>query len=528
MQTIDLVSGSLSRSAQVQKPTVASPKGVVVAQNRAAAEIGAEAMRRGGTAIDAVVATGMALGVVEPWMSGLAGGGALLVREPDGSVWGVDFGMVAPGDLDPADYPVVGGADADLFGWPKVAEDRNVMGASAVAVPGMVDGLAVAHARGGRRPWAELLEPAVALAKRGMEVDWFTFQVIAVAAQELERFADTARLFLPGGRPAQPPVGVSGPGRRFLPMPALAGTLRALASEGPRSFYEGGLARRIVGELRAAGSRISEEDLATYHARVIEPERSAHGSWEVLTVPGLNGGPTLQRALGLLRARGVASTADEPALFVAYAEALLQAWEERLTSLGAGRRADPPDGSTTHVCAVDSEGRVVTHTQTLLSLFGSRLLLPDTGLLMNNGIMWFDPTPGRANSLAPGRRPLANLCPALLRRGDEAVALGGAGGRKIIPAVMQIASFLIDRELDLDEALQRPRIDVSGLRRIVADRRLSKATLQALAAVKETAVADRTTLPTHFTIASAAAWTGKRAEGVSEPHHPWADAVAAG
>jgi gamma-glutamyltranspeptidase/glutathione hydrolase len=170
---------------------------------------------------------------------------------------------------------------------------------------------------------------------------------------------------------------------------------------------------------------------------------------------------------------------------------------------------------------------MVALTQTLLSIFGSRLTLPHSGLLMNNGIMWFDPVLGRPNSIAPGKRPLANFAPTLLLGPNGNYALGGCGGRKIIPAVFGIISFLTDHGLSLADAIARPRIDISGSQWITADSRLPKATLEALTQVLPVVTAERTVLPMNFAIASGVGNRNGEKSGATEPSTPWAEAIGA-
>src|SRR4051794_30032436 len=165
-----------SNAQQIRKPAVASNGGIIAAQSRRAAEVGAEVLAAGGDCIDAVVATAFALGVLEPWMSGIGGGGAMVLyraREDRHEV--IDYGMRAPGNLRPEDYPLTGdGAVGDLFPWPRVKDDRNVHGPGSIATPGMVAGMEQAHRRHGKMPWHELLAPSIELAGQGLLVDWWT------------------------------------------------------------------------------------------------------------------------------------------------------------------------------------------------------------------------------------------------------------------------------------------------------------------------------------------------------------------
>ena len=189
---------NFSDSQVVRKAVVATRGGVVAAQHRRAAEAGAAVLESGGDAIDAAVATSFAIGVVEPWMSGPAAGGAMVAwRADEKSAYAIDYGMRSPGSLDPSDYPLSGaGRNADLFPWPAVVDERNARGATAVAVPGAVAGMALAHERFGRLPWPDLLAPAIDLAERGSLLDWYSGLLVASVARELAKDPDAAAMFL--------------------------------------------------------------------------------------------------------------------------------------------------------------------------------------------------------------------------------------------------------------------------------------------------------------------------------------------
>ncbi len=283
---------------RISKAVVRSPRGVVAAQHAEAAEIGAAVLRDGGNAVDAAVATALALGVLEPWMSGIGGGGYMTVyRAAERRSKIVNFAMVAPAGLDPSDYPLSGGGtDADLFGWPAVKENRNVKGPLSIAVPGSVDGLAVALERFGSLPWRAVLEPAIGLAKEGHPVTWWTTLKVAGEAHDLIENQAASRVYLPGGLP--PRVPESGRGR--LDLGALAGSLEQLARAGHRDFYEGALAATLADDLAAAGSRVTAADLAAYRAVVQDPLVVRRGDAEIHLPPGLNAGPSFAAALGAL------------------------------------------------------------------------------------------------------------------------------------------------------------------------------------------------------------------------------------
>ncbi len=173
---------------ELTKPAVRSAGGIVASQSRRAAEAGAAILAAGGNAVDAAIATGLALAACEPWMSGLGGCGYMVVQPADGSPASlVEFGVVASQGIDPARYALAPGKGSDdaLFGWPLVVENRNVIGPESIAVPGYVDGIALAREKFGRLPWAELVAPAIALAEQGILLDWFGALSIARATSEL-------------------------------------------------------------------------------------------------------------------------------------------------------------------------------------------------------------------------------------------------------------------------------------------------------------------------------------------------------
>jgi gamma-glutamyltranspeptidase/glutathione hydrolase len=462
----------------VEKPAVSSEKGVVAAQNGRAAELGAEVLRAGGNAVDAALATAFALAVLEPWMSGLGGGGYMMVYSAaEGRVHLVDFSMVAPRALDPAAYPLTGGGtDSDLFGWPEVEGGRNVHGPLAIATPGAVAGFALALERFGSLPWKTLLEPAITLARRGHPVDWWTTLKVAGEAATLCTHEPAAALYLPGGLP---PLAQES-GTAHLDLGKLADTLERLAAAGPRDFYEGEIAHALAADLTAAGAFLAGEDLDVYRAHVAEPLTVARNGAALHLPPGLNAGPTFAAALA--RLPEIAAGRPDAAAYAGYATALAESYAERFETMGHDGDTKG-QSSTTHLSVIDGAGNMVALTNTLVSLFGSKVLLPGTGVLMNNGIMWFDPRPGGPNALKAGVRPLCNMCPlAVTREGRPWFALGASGGRRILPAVFQVASFLVDCGMSLDEAMAQPRLNVDGAPRVQADQRLGPEVLAAIAA----------------------------------------------
>lgn len=521
--------GMVPSSVIYRKPALAGRDGVVAAQSRDAAAAGAQILAAGGHAVDAAVATSLALGAVEPWMSGLGGGGfATLWDAKRQEIRCLDYGMIAPSGLDPAEYPLTGKPTGEgFFGWPGVVEDRNILGPYSIAVPGLVSGLGLAHKTYGRLPWSDLAQPAIALAERGLSLDWYGALSLLVEAKGLARF-DTARAtYLPNGQVPQPfeegqPV--------FLKLGRLAETLKQLAAEGPDKFYAGTIGQALIRDLNALGCRLSQDDLTRYQARFIAPVEIAYRGAKVFAPSGLTAGPTLQRVLeGWQSAFAAAPGATPgPDHYRAYAAGLDQAYRDRLANMGE-RKTEPRETCTSHFCVVDKEGNVVAWTQTLLSRFGSFVMSPSTGIMMNNGIMWFDPVPGKPNSMRPGARPLSNMCPTVaLSERLGAVGIGASGGRKIMPAVAQVLSFLLDFGMDLDAAFHTPRIDVSGPGLALVDRRLGDATLRGIAHLMTAEFTDLAPYPAQFANVSAvqAAADGLRL-GAADLASAWSGAVTA-
>ena len=515
-------------SWSIRKPEVRAAGGIVTSQHHLASQVGARMLEAGGNAVDAAVAAGLALGTVEPWMSGLGGGGFMIVHvAAERRAYAVEFGMRAPRGIDPAAYPLADGVDADLFGWPAVEEDRNVLGPLSFAVPGFVAGHAAALERFGTRSWRDAMAPAVELAQRGMTVDWYATLRIAGEAASLARFPETARVYLPGGRVPAPGWGGPAP---VIRLGALGETLARLREAGPRDLYEGETARMIVRDCNDAGSPLSAADLAGYSARIADADRHQYRDALVHAAPGLSAGPTLRYALTLLGERfAPAGARPDAGAYLAYASCLLDAWRHRLATMGDVDDSPAP-GCTTHLGVADKDGNVVALTQTLLSIFGSRVVLPGTGILMNNGMMWFDPRPGRPNSIAPGKWPLSNMCPTVVERADGLrFAAGASGGRRILPAVFQLVSFLVDHAMSMDEAMHTPRIDASGAAPITVDRVLPADVLDALARHHELLVAQHGVYPAFFASPNLAGYESASGTmvGAACVNSPWARAVGA-
>lgn len=507
-------------STQVTRKRVPqSTGGVVASQHSRAARAGAEVLKNGGDAIDAAIATAFVLGVVEPWMSGPGGGGAMMIwREKEQKAYALNFGMRSPAALDPADYPLTGqGRVSDLFPWPAVKDDRNVHGATAIAVPGMVAGMEAAHDRFATMPWSDLLAPGIAMAKEGPLADWYSALLTTSSARLIAKDPDLAAIFLEDG--TWPRIGGwTATGQQHLDFSGMAATLERLARKGARDFYEGDIARALVSDVQGKGGSLSMEDMSEYRATFHETLAVQRGSATVHAMPGLTAGPNLADYFRRLPQSG---SVDVPGM----AQALKGAYDHRLATMGHDGETHDSPGCTTHFSVVDREGNMVAVTQTLLSIFGSRVLSQSTGIPMNNGIMWFDPEPGKPNSLAPGQPCLMNICPAIVRDASGGFAVGASGGRKILGAVAQLSTMMTDAGLSLEEAFHHPRIDISG-DQLIADAALDAATLDTLAAQHDSSIRPNAVYPFAWACPSAVRRVGGQNMGCTEVMSPWADAVS--
>jgi gamma-glutamyltranspeptidase/glutathione hydrolase len=492
----------------IAKTEAVAKGGMVASKDRRATAAGLEMLELGGNAVDAAVAAAFAIGVVEPGSSGVGGGG-YLVYQVDGRGGVFGFQMRGPLGARPDMYALTGEAAVGSFGWPGVEGDENLKGPRSVAVPGAVAGLCEAQARLGRLPLSDVIAPAITLARYGFVPGWHALYALGLAAPKLLESDELARTFLPGGQ-----LPASEPGAEVrLRQEELADVLEAIAERGPAGFYRGEVARAIVAGIADGGGILTEADLAEYRpyhwdrglefaysARTVRvPPFACAGLTSAMTLklfersggPGLGhnsidglhayiasarlayadryaymSDPEMVRApwRGLLAEGYLAGRAAliDPREVPAFEPGDPWAFDD--TSPGPRLAASAPafDVGTTHLCAMDGDGNAVSLTNTLMASFGSGFASPGTGVVLNNGMMWFDPVPGRINSIQPGKRALNNMTPALVLSPDGAVmAVGASGGRRITNCVTQLISKVVDFGMGPQEAIDSPRVDCS-------------------------------------------------------------------
>ena len=479
----------------LRKSLLTSPNGMVAAQHWRAAEAGAAILAQGGNAVDAAVACAFALSAVEPWMSGLGGSGyAVIWQAAEQQAYTINFQGVVPQNIDPEAYPLEPSLPDSLMGFPAVKDRYNEFGYGSILVPGAVAGLALALERFGRLEYDQVLTPAIDLATQGLPVDWHTTLQISLQQHELALDPAAASIYLPTGYPPQP--------GSHLSLDALARTLRILADKGPQEFYQGELAEQLYLDLQAGGSAISQEDLAAYQAILSPASGFQHRNARIYGADASSGLQRLRDTLAYDALHLQPGAQPDEHTFVVYAKGLNQAFQAHYARTGL---ADEK-GCTTHISTVDSEGNMVALTTTLLNRFGSQVVLPRSGLLMNNAISYFDPRPGRPTSLTGGKRiNSSNMCPLIAINDNNSTqfALGASGANYIVPAVTQLTALLLDYGMDLEQAFHWPRIDAGGRPDVRVDPALPTTFIKALGEVFTLEIAPLMVFPKLYACPSA-------------------------
>ena len=474
---------------------VLAHNGMVVAQEQRAARIGVEILDRGGNAVDAAVAVGFALAVVYPRAGNIGGGGFMVIhlanyRNLHNRDTTIDYRESAPAAATPTMF-------LDDKGAPDPAKSRDT--GLAVGVPGTVAGLALAEQKygSGKFTLADLIQPAIELARNGFPVEDDLADALPAARARLARFPATASIFLDGGEPPKE-------GDRLI-QSDLADTLQAIADQGARAFYSGRIAEQIAEAVRQAGGIMSADDLAHYKAVERPVVRGSYRGYDVVSMPPpSSGGVALIEMLDILEGYDLGTLARADALHDMI-EAMKRAYADRAVSMGdpdfvkmpvarllskpyaAGLRATigaratpaaeirpgkPPDSegrNTTHFSVIDRDGNAVSNTYTLNFSFGLGLVADGTGVLLNNELDDFTAKPGAANAYGlvgfdanlpgPNRRPLSSMTPTIvLKDGKPFLVTGSPGGSCIITAVLQVIVNAIDFHMPIDQAVSAPRL----------------------------------------------------------------------
>jgi gamma-glutamyltranspeptidase / glutathione hydrolase len=485
---IALLLFATTAAAASRQPVVAR-HGMVASTSEIASRVGVDVMKKGGNAVDAAVAVALALAVTWPAAGNLGGGGFMLIRKADGTSEAIDYRERAP---------LAATRDMYLDANGNVVKGMSTDGYKAVGVPGTVAGLMLAHKRHGKLKWSELVEPARKLAADGFVISAFLDGVLhdQETLKKLEPWPESRRIFLRkmtmGDR---------------LKQPELAATLARIEAN-PRDFYTGLTAKRIVNDVRAHGGIITAEDLRSYEPTIRTPLHGTYRGHEFIVMPPPSSGAiAMIQMLKMLESYDVASTGWQSARYLhLLTEVMRRAFADRAKYLGdpdfnklplagllapdyieerrktidlahasssqevgAGRPAGAESSDTTHFAIVDGEGNMVSNTYTLNDWFGAGVTAKGTGVLLNDEMDDFTSHPGvpneyhliqsAANAIEPKKRPLSSMTPMIvLQDGKPWLAVGAAGGPRIISTVMEIVIALVDFHTTLQEALDAGRI----------------------------------------------------------------------
>jgi gamma-glutamyltranspeptidase/glutathione hydrolase len=471
---------------------VVAQNGMVVTQEALATRVGVDILQKGGNAVDAAVAVGFALAVTYPRAGNLGGGGFMLIHRASGEDAAIDYRETAP-------QAITNKTFLDAEGNADPEKSRN--SALAIGVPGTVEGLAFAERKygSGRFTLADLIAPAIALARDGIPVTDDTAELLPNELSRLARWASSAKIFLKADGTA------FSPGDRLV-QSDLANTLEAIAKGGPHAFYFGPIAEKLAAAVQAAGGVMTVDDVNSYSAFERTPVRGSYRGYDIVSMPPpSSGGVELIEMLNILEGYDLAHDDEAQALFLMI-EAMKRAYADRALFLGdpdtiavpvarliskdyaATWRAtiDPahatpanevrPGGTvqsegrnTTHFSVVDKSGNAVSNTYTLNFSYGVGLVADGTGILLNNELDDFSVKPDapnaygligyEANAPGPGKRPVSSMTPTIvLKDGKPFLVTGSPGGSRIITAVLQVVVDVIDRGLDIASAVSAPRV----------------------------------------------------------------------
>jgi gamma-glutamyltranspeptidase / glutathione hydrolase len=476
-----------STTFDCRKQPASGSRGMVVSNHPLASAAGAEMLAAGGNAIDAAIATLFTLTVVEPMMIGIIGGGMAHIRLSDGSHRFIDGQSTVPLAVRPDAYRSKPGSAHDVF---DTVDNENLTGPKAVAVPGSLKAWCETLRRFGTMSLADVMQPAIKHASRGFAATPYLHECIVDSAKEMRQDKAISTIYLPNGEPLNT-------GERVV-QAEYAETLATISRDGEAALYRGPLGDILVDYMKAHGGFITREDLTSYKTVERSPVRADYRGWAILgPPPPAASGVHIAQMLNILEGYDIAAMGFGSAetihhlaevLKIAFADRAAASGDpdfvgvpvERLTSkayaderrraIDSGRAqqwgagvAQLEGAHTTHMTAADAMGNVVATTQTINNLFGAKFLIPGLGTVPNNYMNLYDPRPGHALSLAPGKRVTTSMSPVMaLRDGKLVYALGLPGGKKIFPSALQALLNLIDHGMSLQEAVEAPRIWTEG------------------------------------------------------------------
>ncbi|HEX5086118.1 MAG TPA: gamma-glutamyltransferase [Blastocatellia bacterium] len=488
----------LSRSISTHaasRPPVRGKNGMVSSVSEIASQVGVDVLKRGGNAVDAAVAVGLALAVVWPSAGNLGGGGFMMIRRADGKATAIDYREMAPAAAHRNVY---------LNEKGEYIDESSTYGHAAAGVPGTVAGLAYALEKYGTMKWAQVAEPARKLAAEGFPVWYQLERSLKGASKQLSRYPETKRIFLRDGNPYE--------AGEIFKQPELAAVFKRMIKQGPREFYEGRTAQLIEETMKRAANGgkpwMTVEDLKNYKPVEREPLRGTYRGHEIITMPPpSSGGVAMLEMLNILERYDLKSMgAGSSQAIHTMVEAMRRAFADRAQFMGdpdfvkvpvAGlisrkyadkvaetinpeqastsevvRNGDPlpyESPETTHFTVVDKDGNVASNTYTINDSFGNKITVEGAGFLLNNEMDDFAAKPGapndygliqgEANAVAARKRPLSSMTPTIvLKDGKLYFAVGSPGGPTIINTVTQVIVNIIDHGMNIQQAVDWPRV----------------------------------------------------------------------
>ena len=496
---------ALKYSYASRRSLVYGRRGMVSTSQPLAAQAGLDIIKKGGNAIDAAVAVGFALGVCEPQSSGIGGGGFMVIRfAKTGETKFIDFREIAPKNATPDMWKL------DKDG--KVINNEKAVGGKAVGVPGEVKGMMYALEKYGTMSRKDVIQPSVELAENGYEVSAVLSRDIKNKYDMIEMFPETSKIYLNEGFPYE--VGET------IKNPDLANTLRKIIKNGEKAVYEGEIAKAIVKSAQDAGGPLTMEDMQNYDIRVNDPLVGHYRGYEIVTsAPPSSGGAHVVQILNILENYDMKNVKPGSAEYYhLFSEAIKMAFADRAKFCGDTEFIDVPidgiiskdyakelvkqldskkskkyiagnpwawDGSkdTTHYSIVDKEGNIVAVTKTVNNVFASGVVAEGTGIILNNEMNDFDTGHGKANSVEAGKKPLSSMSPTIvLKDGKPVMSLGAPGATRIITGVAQVISLVLDYGMDIQEAINFPRIH-DDYDKLVCETRIDPAVIAKLKAM---------------------------------------------
>lgn len=485
-----------SRVSAAWREPARAPRGMIASQHELASKIGVDVLKRGGNAVDAAIAVALALAVVYPEAGNLGGGGFMMIRFADGRTGAIDYREMAPAA---ANRNIFIGPDGNVIR----GEGGSTIGYRASGVPGTPAGLDLAFRKysSGKIKWRDLVEPARLLAQNGYVLSHRLAELFISYSDTLSKYEDSRRIFLNNGKYFRE--------GDVLRQPELAATLLRMQNGGAREFYTGRTAQLIAADMKRNNGLITLEDLKNYVAKERVPLRGSYRGHEIITMPPpSSGGIVMLQVLNMLEQhdiRGLGHNSSRK--YHLLAEAMRRAFADRAEFMGdpdfakvpvatlidknyakeraatiipakASKSADVKAGAidiregseTTHFTVIDAAGTIVSNTYTINDLYGSRVTAKGTGVLLNDEMDDFAARPGTPNlfgliqgennSVQPGKRPLSSMTPTIVltKDGKAWFALGARGGPRIITAVLQSVINMIDHDMDIQEAIDAPRI----------------------------------------------------------------------